>query len=59
MRDSLLNEANTEIEIINRAIRLHRASESDKTRLEKLEVYTIDLYELDLNNVDVVFPKKP
>ncbi|MWP48806.1 MULTISPECIES: tail fiber assembly protein [unclassified Gilliamella] len=59
IRDSLLNDANTEIEIINRAIRLRRASEADKTRLEKLELYTIDLYELDLNNVDVVFPEKP
>lgn len=59
IRDSLLNDANTEIEIINRAIRLRRASEADKSRLEKLELYTIDLYELDLNNVDVAFPEKP
>lgn len=59
IRDSLLNEANTDIEIINRAIRLRRASEEDKSRLEKLELYTIDLYELDLNNVDVEFPVKP
>ena len=58
-RDSLLNDANTEIEIINRAIRLHRASEANKIRLEELELYTIDLYELDLNNIDVVFPEKP
>ncbi|QYN44512.1 tail fiber assembly protein [Gilliamella sp. ESL0441] len=59
IRDSLLNEANAEIEIINRAVKLHRASEEDKQRLNKLEIYTIDLYELDLNNIDVVFPDKP
>lgn len=59
LRDSLLNNANAEIEIINRAIRLNRASETDKIRLEKLEIYTIDLYELDLSDVDVVFPDKP
>lgn len=59
IRDSLLNEANAEIEIINRAVKLHRASEEDKQRLNKLEIYTIDLYELDLNNIVVVFPDKP
>lgn len=59
IRDSLLNEANAEIDILNRAVRLRRASEADKKRLELLENYTIDLYELDLNDINVVFPEKP
>lgn len=58
IRDSLLNEANAEIDILNRAVRLRRASDADKKRLELLENYTIDLYELDLNDINVVFPDK-
>ncbi|MFQ0994052.1 tail fiber assembly protein [Gilliamella sp. BG2] len=58
-RDSLLNEANAEIDILNRAIRLRRATDVDKKRLEQLENYTIDLYELDVNDINVVFPDKP
>jgi|GEM_PF-5037822 len=58
-RDALLVEATTEIDIINRAIRLKRATISDKNRLTILENYTIDLYELDLDDMTVVFPEKP
>lgn len=59
LRDSLLNAANDEIEILSRAVRLRRATDADKKRLELLENYSIDLYELDLSNPDVVIPEKP
>ena len=59
VRESLLDDANAEIDILNRAVRLRRASDADKKRLELLENYTIDLYELDLNDIDMVFPVKP
>ena len=59
LRDSLLNAANAEIEILSRAVRLRRATDADKSRLELLENYTIDLYELDLSSPDVVIPEKP
>ena len=59
LRDSLLNAANAEIEILSRAVRLRRATDADKKRLELLENYSIDLYELDLSNPDVVIPEKP
>ena len=59
LRASLLNEANAEIDILNRAVRLRRASDADKKRLELLENYTIDLYELDVNDINVAFPNKP
>lgn len=58
-RDLLLDSVNSEIDILNRAVRLRRASAADKKRLEILESYTVDLYELDLNDVNVVFPEKP
>lgn len=58
-QQQLLNEANAEIDILNRAVRLSRASNADKQRLELLENYTIDLYELDLTIPDLVFPKLP
>lgn len=59
LRDSLLNDVNAEIEILSRAVRLRRATDADKKRLELLENYSIDLYELDLSNPDVVIPEKP
>ncbi|OTP90473.1 hypothetical protein B6D12_06215 [Gilliamella apicola] len=58
-RDFLLNDTNTEIDILNRAVRLGRATEANKKRLELLENYSIDLYQLDLSDPDVVIPKKP
>lgn len=59
LRDSLLSIANAEIDILNRSVRLRRATDADKKRLELLENYSIDLYELDLSNPDVVIPEKP
>ena len=59
IRDSLLNAATAEIDILSRAVRLRRATDADKKRLELLENYSIDLYELDLSNPDVVIPEKP
>lgn len=59
IRDSLLSEANAEIDILNRAVKLRRASDIDKKRLELLENYTIDLYELDVTTPDLVFPELP
>ena len=58
-QQQLLNVVNAEIEIISRAVRLRRATDADKKRLELLENYSIDLYELDLSNPDVVIPEKP
>ena len=58
-QQQLLNVVNAEIEIISRAVRLRRTTDADKKRLELLENYSIDLYELDLSNPDVVIPEKP
>ena len=59
MRDSLLSVVNAEIDILNRSVRLRRATDADKKRLELLENYAIDLYEIDLSTPDVVIPEKP
>ena len=59
LHNSLLNDTNAEIEILSRAVRLRRATDADKKRLELLENYSIDLYELDLSSPDVVIPEKP
>ena len=58
-QQQLLNVVNSEIDILNRSVRLRRATDADKKRLELLENYSIDLYELDLSNPDVVIPEKP
>lgn len=58
-QQQLLHVVNAEIDILNRSVRLRRATDADKKRLELLENYSIDLYELDLNNPDVVIPEKP
>lgn len=58
-QQQLLNVVNAEIDILNRSVRLRRATDADKKRLELLENYSIDLYELDLSNPDVVIPEKP
>lgn len=58
-QQQLLNVVNAEIDILNISVRLRRATDADKKRLELLENYSIDLYELDLSNPDVVIPEKP
>jgi len=58
-QQQLLNVVNAEIDILNRSVRLRRATDADKKRLELLENYSIDLYELDLSNPDIVIPEKP
>lgn len=58
-QQQLLNVVNAEIDILNRSVRLRRATDADKKRLELLENYSIDLYKLDLSNPDVVIPEKP
>ena len=58
-QQQLLHVVNAEIDILNRSVRLRRATDADKKRLELLENYSIDLYELDLSNPDIVIPEKP
>ena len=55
----LLNVANEQIIILERAIKYNRATEEDKHLLEKLELFTVDMSQLDLSDPNLTFPELP
>lgn len=55
----LINIANEQIIILERAIKYNRATEADKELLEKLELFTIDVAQVDLSDPNLTFPELP
>lgn len=58
-QQQLLNIANEQIIILERAIKYNRARDADKLLLEKLELFTIDVSQADLSDPDLIFPELP
>jgi Caudovirales tail fibre assembly protein. len=58
-QQQLLNIANEQIIILERAIKYNRATDADKLLLEKLELFTIDVSQVDLSDPDLTFPELP
>ena len=58
-QQQLLNIANEQIIILERAIKYNRARDADKLLLEKLELFTIDVSQADLSDPDLTFPELP
>lgn len=58
-QQKLINIANEQIIILERAIKYNRATEADKELLEKLELFTIDVAQVDLSDPNLTFPELP
>lgn len=59
LQQQLINIANEQIIILERAIKYNRASDADKLLLEQLELFTIDVSQADLSDPDLTFPELP
>lgn len=58
-QQQLINIANEQIIILERALKYNRATESDKNLLEALELFTVDVSQLDLSDPGLTFPDIP
>lgn len=59
LQQQLINIANEQIIILERAIKYNRATDADKLLLEQLELFTIDVSQADLSDPDLIFPELP
>ena len=59
LQQQLINIANEQIIILERAIKYNRAEDADKLLLEQLELFTIDVSQADLSDPDLIFPELP
>lgn len=59
VRQSLLKEANAEIDILNDKIEFDEAADEDIAILKKWKLYRINLKKLDVNDINLTFPEKP
>ena len=59
LKNSLLNEANENISILQDAIDLDMAEDGDEDKLKAWKKYRILLNRIDISNITVVFPEKP
>lgn len=59
VKDSLLKEANIEIDILNDKIEFYEATEGDLAMLKKWKLYRISLKKLDISDINAIFPEKP
>ena len=58
-QQQLINIANEQIIILERAIKYNRATDADKLLLEQLELFTIDVSQADLSDPELTFPELP
>lgn len=58
-QQQLINAANKQIVILERAVKYNRATDADKLLLEQLELFTIDVAQADLANPNLKFPDMP
>ena len=59
IKESLLKEANSEIDILNDKIEFDDATDDDVAMLKKWKLYRISLKKLDASDINVIFPEKP
>lgn len=59
LKNSLLNEANENISILQDAIDLDMSEEGDEEKLKAWKKYRVLLNRIDISNIAVVFPEKP
>lgn len=59
IKESLLKEANIEIDILNDKIEFDEATDDDVAMLKKWKLYRISLKKLDISDINVIFPEKP
>lgn len=59
VKQSLLKEANIEIDILNDKIELDEATDEEVAMLKKWKLYRISLKKLDTSDINVIFPEKP
>ena len=59
LQQQLINIADEQIIILERAIKYNRATDADKLLLEQLELFTIDVSQADLSDPDLIFPELP
>ena len=58
-QQQLINIANEQIIILERALKYNRANEAEKNLLEQLELFTVDVSQLDLFDPELIFPELP
>ena len=58
-QQQLINIANEQIIILERALKYNRATEAEKNLLEQLELFTVDVSQLDLSDPGLTFPEIP
>ena len=59
LKNSLLNEANENISILQDAIDLDMSEDGDEEKLKAWKKYRVLLNRIDISNIAVVFPEKP
>ena len=59
LKNSLLNEANENISILQDAIDLDMSENGDEDKLKAWKRYRVLLNRIDVSNIAVVFPEKP
>ena len=59
LKESLLKEANIEIDILNDKIEFDDVTDDDVAMLKKWKLYRISLKKLDISDINIIFPKKP
>jgi len=59
LKNSLLNEANENISILQDAIDLDMSEDGDEERLKSWKKYRILLNRIDVSDINVIFPVKP
>ena len=59
LKESLLKEANIEIDILNDKIEFDEATDDDVAMLKKWKLYRINLKKLDATDINTIFPIKP
>ncbi|WP_294884411.1 tail fiber assembly protein [uncultured Gilliamella sp.] len=59
LKNSLLNEANENISILQDAIDLNMSEDGDEEKLKAWKKYRILINRIDVSNIPLVFPEKP
>lgn len=59
LRNKLINDANTKITLLQRAIKYNVATDNEKKLLEQLELFTINVSRINTSDINVVFPEMP
>lgn len=58
-QQQLIDSANERIVILQRAVKYNKITDAEKSLLEQLELFTIDVARVDVSDVNAVFPEMP